>query len=272
MHILAVFVAVLACFPICANADIETFRSENNYAVYRHLTHFYKYFNDGQGANYESAEYFCSHNGGYLLKLNSETEYLAVRDYLYSTNIVFPNDRTGLAYVGLQWDDGGVCNTSDQCQWTLSWSDEGTDYDTWSGWQEYVLFDHQVTDSNAPNTNVLMTKYETGRWFSMHSDLKFPFICEFETACLSALAQCNHVGQCTTANNVDITCTCLSHYSGEFCEIAENPCTSNPCAGRGTCSQVPGRYEYTCDCRGTGYTGKTFTGHYSILLAIMATV
>ena len=43
-------------------------------------------------------------------------------------------------------------------------------------------------------------------------------------------------------------------FTGQFCQNETNECAEEPCGNGGQCTD--GVNQYTCNCAGTGYTGK----------------
>ncbi|VDI57264.1 Hypothetical predicted protein [Mytilus galloprovincialis] len=62
---------------------------------------------------------------------------------------------------------------------------------------------------------------------------------------------CQHGGVCNNAVNV-FTCTCITGYTGSYCETDINECSSSPCQHGGVCHDAVNFF--TCTCT-TGYTG-----------------
>ena len=54
---------------------------------------------------------------------------------------------------------------------------------------------------------------------------------------------CQNGGICKETND-SISCSCLTGFSGDFCEIG--PCPNNPCEYGGACSMYNGTYECSC--------------------------
>jgi hypothetical protein len=56
------------------------------------------------------------------------------------------------------------------------------------------------------------------------------------------------------------TCRCAKGYRGNYCELPDDPCSSNPCNNRGICS-VSKNHEYSCLCY-AAFTGKNCESHF----------
>ncbi|XP_072352995.1 protocadherin Fat 1a isoform X3 [Scyliorhinus torazame] len=69
--------------------------------------------------------------------------------------------------------------------------------------------------------------------------------------CLSS--PCQNSGTCSSLPNGGYFCKCTSLFMGIHCDVAVNPCASNPCLYGGTC--IPVNDDYICQCRGQ-YTGQ----------------
>ena len=50
-----------------------------------------------------------------------------------------------------------------------------------------------------------------------------------QTADLCTPHTCLHGGSCTTTNSTSLTCFCPSGYTGMYCDVNINDCTSQPC-------------------------------------------
>ncbi|KAL3875697.1 hypothetical protein ACJMK2_033625, partial [Sinanodonta woodiana] len=57
---------------------------------------------------------------------------------------------------------------------------------------------------------------------------------------------CKNGGRCVSLEPLGYSCQCITGYSGVNCEIATNPCDSNPCKGGSTCRSTI--TNYICQC------------------------
>jgi len=60
-------------------------------------------------------------------------------------------------------------------------------------------------------------------------------------------------GTCTSIPGVGFVCACQPGYSGRFCNVQIDFCSSNPCLNNGVC--IIGTNNYSCSCN-LQYTGK----------------
>ncbi|XP_078593136.1 protein jagged-1-like isoform X1 [Branchiostoma floridae x Branchiostoma japonicum] len=65
---------------------------------------------------------------------------------------------------------------------------------------------------------------------------------------------CLNGGTCHNEDPDEYRCECLEGFSGRSCEIAEQPCVSNPCQNGGQCTEVSNGFRCTC---ALGWTGDT---------------
>lgn len=52
------------------------------------------------------------------------------------------------------------------------------------------------------------------------------------------------------------TCDCLPGFSGQYCQIVVNACSSNPCLNNGACQQSSTNC-WSCQCL-PGFTGQRY--------------
>lgn len=64
---------------------------------------------------------------------------------------------------------------------------------------------------------------------------------------------CQHGGTCVSHGKSQFVCQCPSRYSGNTCEIDQEPCASSPCPNGIQC--IPFYNDYLCKCP-NGFTGK----------------
>ncbi|CAF1295171.1 unnamed protein product [Adineta steineri] len=69
--------------------------------------------------------------------------------------------------------------------------------------------------------------------------------------CGNLSSYCQNGGNCTKSGD----CVCNSLWSGLLCEIAIDPCLSNPCQHNTKCSQMDNTTNFICDCEDSGWTG-----------------
>ncbi|CAL4102763.1 unnamed protein product, partial [Meganyctiphanes norvegica] len=58
---------------------------------------------------------------------------------------------------------------------------------------------------------------------------------------------CGFNGRCVSLENSAFSCVCDPGYSGEYCHINVNDCTSNPCRNGGTCVDLNNEFQCVCD-------------------------
>lgn len=76
-------------------------------------------------------------------------------------------------------------------------------------------------------------------------------LCE-KNPCLNN-GTCN-ISPVSGGGKVNIRCECLEGFSGDYCEINDDDCRSQPCHNNGVCKDLVN--DYYCNCTGTGYTGR----------------
>ena len=57
---------------------------------------------------------------------------------------------------------------------------------------------------------------------------------------------CVNGGTCENTRPDKYRCTCPEGFSGDNCEVVDNPCATGPCQHGGTCIDMSGEFQCSC--------------------------
>lgn len=63
-----------------------------------------------------------------------------------------------------------------------------------------------------------------------------------------------HLGICNQTSPITFICRCHLGWTGRYCQQIINNCENIQCLNKGKCISL--FLNFTCDCRGTGYSGR----------------